>query len=175
MVPIRQIRDSNSADLAVIEQIYREAFPDEDLLPLVRALLQEPSATVSAVAVVAGTIAGHVIFTLGHVCGCKSRVALLGPLAVAPAAQRSGIGRALVDHGCEEMAARDIEVVLVLGDPAYYGRLGFTTETDIAPLYPLPPEWQAAWQSRRLDGLRTRCHGRLQMPQPWHVPALWSS
>jgi hypothetical protein len=41
--------------------------------------------------------------------------------------------------------------VLVLGDPAYYGRFGFAKETAIQPPYPLPEAWDGAWQSLVLN------------------------
>ncbi len=50
---------------------------------------------------------------------------LLGPLTVDPAFRSKGIGRMLVTAAAE--AARDAghEIVLLVGDEAYYGRMGF--------------------------------------------------
>ncbi|OYT18536.1 MAG: hypothetical protein CCU26_16370 [Nitrospira sp. UW-LDO-01] len=50
----------------------------------------------------------------------------LGPLAVAPEHQRSGIGSALVRAGLEQCKHLSFEAVVVLGNPAYYRRFGFT-------------------------------------------------
>lgn len=44
-----EIRESVPGDLASIEVLYPDAFPDEDLLPLVRELLQDASGTFSLV------------------------------------------------------------------------------------------------------------------------------
>lgn len=63
--------------------------------------------------------------------------------------------------------------MLVLGDPAYYGRFGFSQENNILPPYPLPAAWASAWQSKSLiDGAAT-VEGPLTVPEPWQDPALW--
>ena len=49
----------------------------------------------------------------------------LAPVAVAPDRQRRGIGAALVRAGLARLPGR---FVVVLGDPAYYGRLGFSRD-----------------------------------------------
>jgi predicted N-acetyltransferase YhbS len=50
---------------------------------------------------------------------------LLGPLAVEPALQGKGIGRALVRHGLAEAHHHGIEICIVVGEPEYYGPYGF--------------------------------------------------
>lgn len=169
-----EIRPSEPADTAAIERLYQAAFPDEDLVALVKSLLDVADVALSLVATVDGTVTGHVIFTRSEVAGSGAAAALLGPLAVAPAQQRRGIGRTLVEAGFERLSAGDTAVVLVLGDPAYYGRLGFAAERRITPPYPLTPEWEEAWQSRQLgNGTSVPATGELQVPRQWRQPALW--
>ena len=98
-----EIRDSVPGDLCAIESLYPKAFPDEDLLPLVRDLLQETTVTTSIVGVIDSRIVGHVIFTKCGVAGNRTDVALLGPLAVAPAWQGQGIGSAIVRAGFKRL------------------------------------------------------------------------
>ncbi|HBF99463.1 MAG TPA: N-acetyltransferase, partial [Alphaproteobacteria bacterium] len=87
------IRIGQRGNLATLETLYPAAFPDEDLLPLVRALLAEPGSLVlSLVASVGQTLVGHILLTLCGVQGCDAKVALLGPLAVAPDYQQAGVG-----------------------------------------------------------------------------------
>ena len=164
-----QIRDGVAGDRPAIEALYGAAFPDEDLLPLLRELLPHPSVALSLVAEIGRELVGHIVFT-----GCPDRVVLLGPLAVAPARQKQGIGKALVRGGLERLARAGWVRVLVLGDPAYYGRLGFTGETGLEPPYELPPEWRAAWQSQELGGPHAPPRGRLAVPAPWRRRALWA-
>ena len=52
-------------------------------------------------------------------------IAGLAPLAVLPAAQRQGVGSALVREGLARCRAAGYAIVVVLGDPAYYSRFGF--------------------------------------------------
>lgn len=169
-----EIRESVPADLAAIERLYPQAFPNEDLLPLVRVLLQETPGVVSLVAVTDSQLAGHAMFTQCGVVGDRAKAALLGPLAVAPASQRQGLGSAMVRAGLRQLEDAGVSHVYVLGDPAYYGRLGFLPESRVVPPYPLPEEWCGAWQSKRLGGAATPGPGKLSLPRPWLQPTLWA-
>ncbi len=50
---------------------------------------------------------------------------LLGPLAVQPALQGKGIGRALMHHGLDLARADGHGLVVLVGDEPYYARVGF--------------------------------------------------
>ena len=169
-----EIRESVQGDSAAIESLYPEAFPDEDLLPLVRDLLQEAAIAVSLVGTIDLQIVGHAIFTKCGVAGSTVKAALLGPLAVAPAWQRRGIGSAIVRAGLRRLEDAEVELVCVLGDPAYYGRLGFVPETVVKPPFSLPVEWIGAWQSQNLGDTTMRRAGKLSVPPQWLDPALWA-
>lgn len=169
-----EIRESVQGDYAAIESLYPEAFPDEDLLPLVRELLQESAITMSLVGTTDSRLSGHAIFTRCGVAGSRVNAALLGPLAVAPACQRQGIGSAIVRAGLRRLEDAGVSLVCVLGDPAYYSRLGFTPEFRVEPPYPLPAEWRSAWQSKHLGDISAPCAGQLSVPPQWLRPALWA-
>ena len=139
-----------------------------------RDLLQEPAVAISLVGAIGSQIAAHAMFTRCGVFQCSARVALLGPLAVAPSLQRRGIGSALVRAGLRRLKDEDMELVCVLGDPAYYGRLGFVPETRVEPPFRLPAEWRGAWQSQTLNDAGVRLAGKLAVPPPWLQPALWA-
>jgi len=134
----------------------------------VRALLDLGRGVLSRVAERAGEVVGHVLFTECTLEGRAERVDLLAPLAVAPRVQRVGIGGALVRAGLARVAAAGSTQVLVLGDPAYYGRFGFGRDDLVVPPYALPEAWRGAWQSVRLAPA-----GRLVVPGPWMRAALW--
>jgi predicted N-acetyltransferase YhbS len=57
----------------------------------------------------------------------------LGPLSVAPAVQKAGIGGALVRAGLADLKAAGAEGVVLTGNPAYYQRFGFVVRPDLAP------------------------------------------
>ncbi len=174
MIEEIEIRESLPSDIASIEKLYPDAFPDEDLLPLVRELLREEPIVLSLVGIVARALVGHVIFTTCSIAGRTDNVALLGPLAVALAYQRQGIGNSLVREGLQRLENAGMTQVYVLGDPAYYERVGFEPEAGVTPPYPLPEEWRSAWQSVSLQNAEQPPHGKLYVPQPWLQPALWS-
>ena len=167
-----EIGECRPEDDASIEALYRAAFPDEDLLPLVRKLRASPD-VLSLVALVEGELAGHIAFATCHVGVPPAMAALLGPLAVAPAFQGQGVGGALVNAGLEMLEEIGMACVFVLGDPAYYGRFGFEADNGVAPPYPLPDAWRGAWQSRVLIPDIGPLTGSLVVPRPWRQPSLW--
>ena len=169
-----EIRESTRDDSAAIESLYPEAFPEEDLLPLVRGLLNDTLVAISLVGAIDTRIVGHAIFTKCGVVGNGVNAALLGPLAVAPAWQRQGIGTAIVHAGLRRLEDEDVNRIFVLGDPAYYGRLGFLPESLVEPPFPLPAEYDGAWQSQNLGETTPSCAGILSVPAQWLQPALWS-
>ncbi len=163
------VRESTPDDASAIDALYPAAFPDEDLLPLVRALLADPDVVLSLVATVDGELAGHCLFTRCAVG--DTQAALLGPLAVAPARQRQGAGSALVNRGLERLQNGGVSIVLVLGDPHYYSRFGFAADARVEPPFPLPAEWREAWQS--VTTAAPAPAGKLAVPAPWQQPDLW--
>jgi len=170
------IRNHTRGDNVALADLYRQAFPEEDLLSLLDDLLE---GTTGICSLVAADEAGR---PLGHVCLTSCQVqrpgdaVLLGPLAVVPDHQRKGIGRALVHAGAEWAARSGAVCVLVLGDPAYYGRLGFAAESRVLPPYDLPDAYSTAWQSKACAGMiqtQASLAGRLEVPAAWQDTALW--
>ena len=167
------IRETRPSDEAALAALYAAAFPEEDLLPLVTELLAMRSGVISLAAERAESLMGHVCFT-----ECKvgdALVALLGPLAVAPAYQRQGVGAALIAEGLKRSGSAGAASALVLGDPAYYSRFGFEPETGVNPPYPLPKAWAEAWRSLPLSPAeQVQVKGKLWVPEPWAKRSLWS-
>ncbi len=169
-----EIRESNTGDIDAIVSMYPLAFPDEDLVPVVRELLAAPEIALSLVALIDDQVVGHVIFTTCAVEGNDLKASLLAPLAVAPEFQRQGIGSAIVNNGLKRLADSSVDGVFVLGDPAYYSRLGFSPDSQVQPPYPLPAEWYDAWQSQYLNDAAQSGAGKLAVPSQWLDPALWA-
>lgn len=167
------IRRNAAPDRGALENLYRAAFPAEDLVPLVNALLDLPAGVISLEAEASGRLAGHILFSLCTVEGSGNRLALLGPLAVSPDVQRSGIGSALIREGLAACRVEGVIRVQVLGDPAYYGRFGFAEDGSVKPPFAIPDEWKPAWQTIALTEGADRIAGTLTPPLPWMQPALW--
>lgn len=169
-----EVRDSIAGDRPAIETLYPEAFPKEDLAPLVRKLLRERPAPLSLVAARGAKLVGHVVFTECRVAGSREKLALLGPLAVAPDAQRRGVGSALVEAGLARLAREGVDRVFVLGDPAYYRRFGFEIERSTKPPHAIPDRWLDAWRSKGLAHSAPSPAGALDVPPAWSEPSLWA-
>ncbi len=165
-MPDPMIRETEADDLPAILALYPLAFPGEELRPLVTDLLDGGHGVLSLAAVEGRAVIGHVLFTL-----FDGRGALLGPLAVVPERQGRGVGSALVRSGLERLDG--VGTVLVLGDPAYYGRFGFRREARVLPPYALPSVWEGAWQSLGLPGCPPLEPGRCALPAPWMARGLW--
>lgn len=166
------IRPTSPADIDALEALYPAAFPEEDLVPLMRELVGGTTPVISLAAVKDGQIVGHVVFTPCGVSASDETASLLGPLCVTPVLQKQGIGSALIKAGMEEARESGARQVLVLGDPAYYARSGFKPSAAIQAPYALPEEWLAAWQWQMLDDGEPLT-GQLVVPGPWQSAALW--
>ena len=84
---------------------------------------------------------------------------LLGPLAVEPALQGQGIGRALVRYSLAEAAALGHGLCLVVGDPEYYRPFGFVSAAQVGIILPGPVE-PARFQAAELcPGVLARTGG----------------
>ena len=94
-----EIRESTQDDVAQLADVYANAFPDEELMPLVVALLESKEEVVSLVACVDRALVGHILMTMCGIEGRSERVALLAPLGVVSAWQRRGAGAALIAEG----------------------------------------------------------------------------
>ena len=123
-----EIREEQPADRAGVAAVNRAAFGGEDEVKLVEALHHEGDVVAALVAVEAGEIVGHILFSRLPIEtdeGLLPAVAL-APMAVRPDRQFKGIGSALVRKGLEMARERGATAAVVLGHPDYYPRFGFS-------------------------------------------------
>lgn len=137
------IRPEQAGDHAAIGAVITAAFAgaphsDGTEAALVERLRGDDDLTVSLVAQDSdGTIIGHVAFSPVTIADGTPGWYGLGPVSVAPAWQGKGIGTALIREGFARLGERGAQGCVVLGDPGYYGRFGFTHDPRLA--YPGPP------------------------------------
>ena len=124
------IRPETPSDFAAVAEVNVRAFGGRLEEAVIVALLRQRRAytpDLSLVAEVDGEVVGHALFTPVQMplMGDTVRAVVLAPLAVDPAAQRRGIGSALMAAG--HAAARQQGAVLsfLLGHPDYYPRFGY--------------------------------------------------
>ncbi len=121
------IRAETQGDLSAIRSVNEASFGQRFEADLVDALRREADPFISLVAERDGEVVGHVCFTpvtVGEGAQSDGYVGL-GPMAVAPAVQRQGVGSRLVSAGLDECRRRGLKLVVVVGHPAYYPRFGF--------------------------------------------------
>lgn len=123
------IREESGADRDAIAVVVERAFDSVEHAQLVDAIRASKNfiPELSLVAEVDDQIVGHVMISYVIVRdGDVDRlVPSLSPLAVVPEFQRRGIGKALVAQVTARADARGEPLVVLEGDPNYYGRLGF--------------------------------------------------
>lgn len=139
------LRSERAEDAAAIRAVHVAAFPTPMEAALVDALRSAGAATVSEVAVVDGVVAGHVLLSPVSVPGVLG----LAPLAVRPELQKQGIGAALVRHALERAKEEGAGALVVLGEPAYYGRFGFVAAREFG-LHCKWPGTEAAFMALEL-------------------------
>jgi putative acetyltransferase len=127
MMPL-VLRPETEADRGRVRRIHENAFGRHSEADLVDALRRDGDLVLSLVACEAGEPVGHVAFSRLVLESTPARATALAPLAVAPPCQRRGIGAALVREALQVLARSGEDLVLVLGDAAYYGRLGFKSQ-----------------------------------------------
>jgi putative acetyltransferase len=119
-------RPSEPGDRLGIHALHRRAFGREEEAELVDALIDCDAETLSTVAQLDGMIVGHIL--LSALQGPERSLAL-APLAVDPDWRDFLIGTELTRHAIAEARDAGWLSVFVLGDPVYYGRFGFRSET----------------------------------------------
>lgn len=122
------IREAAEADRDAIRAVEQAAFGQPDEARLVDALVSDGDDAMELVALDGGRIVGHVLFSplVVETPHRSFTVVALAPLAVDPAHQRKGVGRALVEEAHRRLKAAGETLSVVLGDPAYYGRFGYS-------------------------------------------------
>lgn len=128
------LRSETPGDYRAVEELTREAFWDV-YVPgctehyFLHQMRAHPGflPALSTVAVLDGQLVGHIAYSKAAVISdtAEHEVISFGPLSVAPACQKSGVGSALVLHTLELAAEQGYRAVVILGDPRYYHRFGF--------------------------------------------------
>lgn len=125
------IREANADDRKAIHAVEAAAFGQSDEADLVDRLIAAGDVVLELVATDDSGIVGHILFSRLAVEGDDGQhqpAIALAPLAVAPDRQRQGIGLALMSEAHRVLRERGEVLSVVLGDPAYYARSGYSHE-----------------------------------------------
>jgi putative acetyltransferase len=134
------VRAETPDDHDDIRRIVDEAFGDTITSAIVDGIRASDRFVpqLSLLAVSDGRPVGHVISSYIDLVPGTSRVLQVGPLAVVPSHQRQGFGTALMHETVRIADEQGEPMLLIEGDPKYYGRFGFT-RADAVGIEP-PPE-----------------------------------
>lgn len=175
-----RIRPATQKDIESVLYVEGQAFGSEKEAELVRELLADPTARplISLLAFEDENPVGHILMTAAALEGAHSdaKVMLLAPLAVLPGFQRRGVGAALTWDALARASKIDVDLVFVLGHPAYYPRYGFTPAGPhgFDTPYPIDAKHADAWmvtetKANTLDKL----HGRVLPAEALRRPEHW--
>jgi predicted N-acetyltransferase YhbS len=138
MNPEVVVRPEKDQDVRAIWQVTKQAFEgrpyadgtEQDIIDVLRA---RGALSISLVAEDRGSILGHVAFSPAMPDDLSSGWYTLGPVSVAPAFQRQGIGKALIRAGIARLRELNAAGCVVVGDTNYYPQFGFTKAPELAP------------------------------------------
>ena len=86
------------------------------------------------------------------VCVGDAQALLLGPLTVEPPFRKRGIGEALLSRALTEAKAKGHRLVLLVGDLAYYSRVGFKQVAKGKVTMPGPVDYSRLLVAELVDG-----------------------
>ena len=160
------VRGETDADRDTIRRIVDEAFGDTTTSRIVDGIWASDRFVpeLSLVAESEGQPIGHVISSYVDLVPGTRRVLQVGPLAVVPSHQRRGTGTALMQETLRIADERGEPLLLIEGNPKYYGRFGFTRADEHG--IEMPPESHGAqfFMIRKLGAYDPALRGRAIYP-----------
>jgi len=174
------IRLAKNTDLESILKVIENAFSDEEnkvIMNFVAELSRETTSPSikSLIAKVDNEVIGCVSYSPIFLKSDSSISGyILSPLAVSPKHQKQGVGSNLIKSGIDMLTKEGVGVVLVYGDPDYYGRFGFNEEIGHAFVPPYPLQYPFGWTGMMLNEtavpntpIKFECVTALSKPDLW--------
>jgi len=140
------IRPETPNDHAAITQVTFTAFDGKPYSAktehlIVNALREAGALSVSLVAETEGSVVGHIAFSKVTINDDDIGWYGLGPISVAPALQKRGIGSQLIKEGLARIRDLGARGCVLEGDPNYYQRFGFKSYPNLSYAGSPAPEY----------------------------------
>jgi putative acetyltransferase len=161
------IRPASPDDAAGILAVVADAFsygatrdPGEELA-IVRGTwsAQRARPLIELVADEGGTVVGHLQAAPGSLDGAPAPVAGVAPVCVGMSQQGRGLGSALMVALLGAAVERHWPLLVLLGDPAFYGRFGFEPAAPLGVSYAPVGAADPHFQARKLPGYAAAWRG----------------
>ena len=152
---------------AAIRVLHRTVFGTDAESNLIDALRADGLITASVVAEDEGQVVGHTLFSDIRIETQNGTLlaSALAPVAVLAGWRRQGIGSAVIREGLDLCTKRGKSAVLVLGDPKYYSRFGFSSLMAKRLRSPYS-EQGPAWMALELEtGVLKDAYGLVRYPE----------
>jgi len=156
------IRSERPGDEPTIDAVNSLAFGstcEPNLVRLLRAYYPCYDRRYSFTAWDGDEMVGHALFAPGSIrlMGATLPALMVGPVAVIPSRQRSGIGGMLMEHGHAQGRREGFDLAVLYGHPTYYPRFGYKAclgagkvTIDVEKL-PSPAQTLRPWPVRPAD------------------------
>lgn len=163
------IRTEIGVDAASIDSLLRRSFATAAEAELVQQLREDGLLTLGVVATdEEGQVLGYAAFSPVTLNGEDKQWVGLAPLVVDASVRGQQLGKQLIYEGLDTLNEFGYAAVVVLGDPAYYGRYGFVP----AARHQLHCRWpgtEAAFQVYKLaDDAFDDAKGRIDYSAPFN-------
>ena len=175
-----KIRRATRNDANAIRAVHLAAFPEverELIEELAVELLSEDASppVLSLVAESDDVLIGHVAFSpVTSRDTMKHLGYIVAPLAVSPAHQKRGVASRLIKSGVEHLSELGAGVLLVYGDPGFYGRFGFRADRGECYTPPYRLKYEFGWQGMALGDFDFPSSPvKISCVRSLHNPALW--
>lgn len=127
-----KVRKERPEDGPAIRLVHEQAFGGSSEANLVEMLREANKAPISLVVTYDEQVVGHILFSPVTIAPAQPSFKCIGlaPVGVLPEFQRRGIGSLLIQAGLRECREAGYDIAVVLGDPIYYSRFGFSRAAD---------------------------------------------
>lgn len=134
--PTLNVRPERSTDYSQIEALTLLAFQDKPYASgteqyLAEKLRAKQALTLSLVVEKSNVIVGHIAVSPVKINDKLDACFGIGPLAVLPEVQGLGYGTQLLLDALEYLKSIDAKCCVLVGDPNFYSRVGFTVEKQL--------------------------------------------